>query len=238
MAGKIPYLWVNHLLLGASAGLICLSIALLIASFVFRRFRKSRWRWAALTSFVFGLLLAGSSHIFLFSVQLPAYSRGLIASNEARREASSLVKLGEQAPAFSVKNLEGTEIALDRLRGKTVLLVFFATWCGPCNQELPHVEQIWKANQNRPDFALVAIGREETAEKLAAFKIDHGYTFPIASDPKRSVYSLYAKELIPRIYMIGPDGTICFTSTGFGESRLTELQEQLEKQLATKDEKS
>jgi peroxiredoxin len=235
MPTTIPYLWVNHLLVGGAAVLLCASVVLLIGSFVFRRFPKRSLRFAALGALLLGLVLAVSLPGFIFYVQLPAAERAFQAGLQARIDAVSLAKRGAPAPAFSVKCLDSTEFALDRVRGKTVLLVFFATWCGLCNLELPHVEEIWKANKNRPDFALVAIGREETAEKLAAFQTEHGYTFPIASDPQRSVYSRYAKELIPRTYLIAPDGTIRFTSTGFDEGRLPELLEELAMQLrATK----
>jgi peroxiredoxin len=227
MAAKIPYLWVNHVLLNGSAVLILGASLLLVASFVVRRLKKSALRWVSLASFFLGLALGLANYGFIFYVQLPAYSRVINAAVDDRREASSLVKLGDPAPGFRVKTLDAAEFALDRQRGKTVLLVFFATWCGPCNLELPHIEEIWQANRSRPDFALLAISREETDEKLAAFKAEHGYTLPIASDPKREVYSRYAKELIPRLYLIGPDGTIRYTSTGFNEERLPELLEQV-----------
>jgi peroxiredoxin len=248
MAAEIPYLWVNDLLLECSAVLVVTSVVLLSGSFVFRRFPKRRLRWAALASFLLGVIFGGSNYGFLFYVQLPAYARAvqagdqtraqaradassLVKRGEPRADASSLVKRGERAPAFRLKTLDGSEIELERLRGKTVVLVFFATWCGPCNQELPHIQEMWDANRNRADFALVVVGREETAEKLTAFKAERGYTFPIASDPDRALYSRYAKELIPRTYLIAPDGTIRFASTGFSEERLAELREELAKQL-------
>jgi peroxiredoxin len=231
MQGKLPYFWVNDLLIYGSAALILAAGLLLSASFVFRRFRKSRVRWAALGSFLLGVLFFVSNYGFCFYVQLPANARAYVAAIDAKREASSLVKRGDPAPAFSVKTLDGGEFALDQLRGKTVLVVFFATWCGPCIQELPHVEEIWKANKNRRDFALVVIGREETDEKLAAFKKEHGFTLPIAGDPQRQVYSRYAGEFIPRSYLIGPDGTIRFTTTGYDEELFAELREQLANEL-------
>ncbi len=95
------------------------------------------------------------------------------------------------------------------------------------NLELPHIEQIWHEHRSRPDFVILAIGREESAEKLAAFKAEHGYTFPIASDLDRAIYSRFAKEFIPRTYVIDPAGTIRFASVGFSEDRLAELQAEL-----------
>jgi peroxiredoxin len=234
MPSKIPYVWVNDLLLYGSAALLCASVVLLIGSFLLRRFPKRRLRLAALGSFLLSLALGFANYGFIFLVQLPAHSRAVLAAARGRVDAASLVKSGDRAPAFRIKTLDGAEIELERLRGKTVLLVFFATWCGPCNLELPHVQAVWEANRERADFTLLAISREEIVETVAAFKTKHGYTFPIASDTDRSVYSRYAKEFIPRTYLIGPDGMVRFASSGFSEEHLAELQEELAKQLGAR----
>jgi len=97
--------------------------------------------------------------------------------------------------------------------------------------ELPHMEDIWKANRARDDFAMLVVGREETDDSVTEFKHKRNYSFPIAADPEGAAYSLYAKELIPRTYLIMRDGTICFASTGFQEDALAALKAELAKQL-------
>ena len=108
---------------------------------------------------------------------------------------------------------------------------FFATWCGSCLRELPHVQEIWDKHQDNSRFALIVIGREETNDILNDFRSKHGYTFQMAPDPERSAYSLYAAELIPRTYLIDPDGKICFSSVGFDETDLAALKSEVVKQL-------
>ena len=97
--------------------------------------------------------------------------------------------------------------------------------------ELPHVQKLWDKYQDNTKFALIVIGREETDEAVAAFRSKHGYTFPMAPDPQRSVYSRYAKELIPRTYLVSGDGRISFTLTGFYEEELATLEREIAEQL-------
>ena len=75
------------------------------------------------------------------------------------------------------------------------------------------------------------VGRKESEESVQAFVRKHGYSFPIAADPEGSVYSLYAKNWIPRTYLIAPDGTICHATTGFDEDDLQRLKTEMAKQL-------
>jgi len=158
-------------------------------------------------------------------------------SNEEEVRKASLLTVGQQAASFHLKTLDGKDFSLDRQRGKVVLLNFFATWCGPCRAELPHVQKIWEANHDRSDFVLLVVGREESDETVAKFKKKDRYTFPMAADPKRAAYSLYAKQFIPRTYLIDREGRICFASTGFRPEELRELKRQLAKQLGeTKSE--
>jgi peroxiredoxin len=169
----------------------------------------------------------------LYGVVFPYEARQAERRKQERVDAVSFVNVHEAAPSFSITDTSGVEFVLADLRGKVVLVTFFATWCGPCLLELPHVQKLWDDNRENDDFVLIAIaiGREDTNESVAAFQSKHGYTFPMASDPQRASYSLFAAELIPRTYLVSRDGTICFTSTGFYEEESARLQRELAKQL-------
>lgn len=176
----------------------------------------------------------------LFPLVHAALLHGVVFPYEARQgerlrqervDHVSFVSVGDAAPSLSISDTSGAEFVLDDLRGKVTLVNFFATWCGACLKELPHIQELWDDNRDNGDFALIAIGREETNESLIAFQSKRGYSFPMAADPERASYSLFAAELIPRTYLLSRDGTICFASSGFTEEDMARLQMELTKQL-------
>jgi peroxiredoxin len=77
------------------------------------------------------------------------------------------------------------------------------------------------------------IGREETDEKVKAFKKKHGFSFPMAADPEGAVFSLFAKDRIPRTYIISKEGKVCSSTTGFaGEEHFAEIKTAVRRELA------
>jgi peroxiredoxin len=184
-------------------------------------------------------VLVGIQQAILWLVFLPGLGEQQLAefnaARGARHAASTLVSVGEPAPDFGLTTIDGDEFRLSDARGRVVMVNFFATWCGPCRQELPHVESIWQRYRDRPDFRLVVIGREESDDAVREFRSEQGFSFPMAADPERAVYSLFATESIPRTLIIAPDGTVAYSQTGFIQADLAALEAALEEQLAALD---
>jgi len=142
---------------------------------------------------------------------------------ELTPDETTLTVLGQTAPGFEVVTLGGEAFDLESQRGKVVLINFFATWCPPCRDELPHLEkEIWQRFRDRP-FALIVVGREEDDDVLRPFAEKYGYTFPIAGDPDRAAFGKYASQYIPRNVVVGPDGMILFQSQGFEKDEFSEM---------------
>ena len=145
-------------------------------------------------------------------------------------EQSTLTKVGDTAPDFTVKTTDGKEFKLSAHKGKPVLLNFFATWCGPCLAELPHVEkEIWKKYKDR-GLVVVVVGREHEIPEVSEFQKKHKYSFVMAADPKREAYGKYATQFIPRTYLLNKEGKIVFQSMGFNDADFKKLLTAIDKE--------
>ena len=158
---------------------------------------------------------------------------GLILSTSlwAVENEGNIVKKKQTAPDFKVMSLDGEQFKLSDMKGKVVLVNFFATWCGPCMKELPELEkQVWPRFKNE-NFKLISIGREHTVAELKKFQSTKKFSFPIAADPKRQIYSKYAEKYIPRNYIIDKKGKVIFQAKGFSQKELSEMIKIIEKAL-------
>jgi peroxiredoxin len=147
---------------------------------------------------------------------------------------STLTRVGDPAPAFKVKTLAGETVDVGALQGRPLVLNFWATWCGPCQVELPELERlVWQKYRAR-GLALVAIARKQTEAEIGGWGRQHKLTLPFAADPTNAIYSRYATEGIPRTYLIGADGRILFQAVGYSPDDIERIRILVGRELAKK----
>ena len=140
------------------------------------------------------------------------------------------VKVGQDAPLFTTKTVDGKELKLADFKGKFVLLDFWATWCGPCLGEIPNLKAVFEKYGKRDDFALIGLSLDKDPAKPAAYAKENGCGWIegfLGDWGKDEVTKLYGVQGIPSIWLIGPDGKIV-ASRLRGEDIMTAVSSALE----------
>ncbi|MEY3212787.1 MAG: hypothetical protein RIT28_3268 [Pseudomonadota bacterium] len=112
--------------------------------------------------------------------------------------------LPEEAPDFALKTLSGEPVSLSSLRGKTVVLNFWATWCGPCRTEIPWFSKF--ATEN-PDVVVLGIATDGTEDELRAATAQLGITYPVLRSDS-ATQRAYGVNTIPTTVVVEPDGSV------------------------------
>ena len=160
-------------------------------------------------------------------------SRGAHAAvqDPAEGEAGALTRVGQLVPDFVVTTLDGIKFDTAALRGKVLVLSFWATWCEPCQEELPRLDrEVWQVFRSE-NFALVAIAREQTQTEIGAYQKRKHLTMPMAADPRRTIFDRFATEGIPRTYLVGADGRMVYQTLGYMPSDFGHMKSLIRKEL-------
>ena len=154
-----------------------------------------------------------------------------MTDEEREIEATTLVKVGEIAPDFSVEMLDGRVIKLSELRGKVVMVCFWATWCPPCRQEMAHLQEGVIDHFASKDLVVLPISRGEKIEVVEKFITDNGYTFGVGLDPERAIYDQYASNFVPRTFIINKRGKVTYRVAGYDEETAEAVNAAIAKAL-------
>ena len=114
---------------------------------------------------------------------------------------------GGDAPPFDLPSLAGTRVSLVALRGRVVLVNFWATWCKPCEDEMPAMGRLYESLRG-DGFELLAISVDEPGEHVREFVERLAIQFPVLIDPDKRVAELYQTYRFPESFLVDRDGTI------------------------------
>ncbi|MDR3692478.1 MAG: TlpA disulfide reductase family protein [Fimbriimonas sp.] len=124
---------------------------------------------------------------------------------KALAKLAAVDKIRESAD-FTLQDISGKSWTLSSLKGKVVLVNFWATWCPPCRKEMPDMEALY--NRFKDQGLIVLAISDETIDKVRPFIADHKYTYPILLDPGRKINTLYSVDGIPKSFIYNRKGKL------------------------------
>jgi cytochrome c biogenesis protein CcmG/thiol:disulfide interchange protein DsbE len=162
----------------------------------------------------------------LIAILVVILTAGLVITGCTAGAESSTAVVGNAAPDFQLQNLDGQSITLSSLKGKPVLINFWATWCGPCASEMPYLQKI---NNEWSDKGLVvlAINWGESASQVGQFLQANNLSLQVLLDTKKAAAEKYGVRAFPTTFFIDKDGIIrekiigAFPNQAAIESRLS-----------------
>jgi len=144
--------------------------------------------------------------------------------------SAALPAVGVVAPDFASKSDSGRNVRLSELRGQVVLINFWASWCGPCRQELPLLNKIY-ARYRAAGFMLLAVNVDDNRKDADAMLKRLDLRFPILFDGNKSVAKLYGVDTMPATLLIDRDGRVRYVHRGYYSGYEQKYEQQVRELL-------
>jgi peroxiredoxin len=128
--------------------------------------------------------------------------------------AQASVTVADDAPDFTLRTMDGPNLRLQEQRGRVVMVNFWATWCGPCRQEMPHLNRLY-GKYRAAGFTLLGVNIDEDRDKAIALASRLGLQFPVLLDTDKTVSRRYDLSTMPSTLLIDRDGRVRYVHLGY-----------------------
>ena len=140
--------------------------------------------------------------------------------------ALAAVQLSSSAPDFTLRSVGGKNLRLQEQRGQVVLVNFWATWCGPCRQEMPHLNALYDKYRSS-GFVLLGVNIDDDPKAAADLATKLGVRFPVLLDTDKRVSKVYDMSAMPATLLIDRDGRVRHIHRGYREGVERTYEEQV-----------
>jgi peroxiredoxin len=140
--------------------------------------------------------------------------------------AAAAVQLSTSAPDFTLRSVAGANLRLQEQRGQVVLVNFWATWCGPCRQEMPHLNRIYD-KYRASGFVLLGVNIDDDPRAAADLAAKLGLRFPVLLDTDKQVSRAYDMSAMPATLLIDRDGRVRHIHRGYRDGVERTYEEQV-----------
>lgn len=168
------------------------------------RYVKMKQKFSLLMILIFSLILIACGGVAGVEVETdkPAVSN----TESALPTGSGILSVGDLPYEFSLEDINGETVTLSELRGRPVIVNFWASWCGPCRIEMPHLQDAFETYMG-DDLVILAVNQGETADVASEFFIDEmGLTFDLILDPDETVPNAYGtRGTLPATFFLNAD---------------------------------
>ena len=141
-------------------------------------------------------------------------SLGLLVTVFAATSLASSGLEGQTAPDFALKSSTGENLRLSEYRGDVVMINFWATWCGPCRQEMPLLDELY-SRYERVGFNLLGVNIDDDSRRAMQMIEELGVSFPVLFDARKEVSKLYEVEAMPVTVLVDREGNVRYVHHGY-----------------------